>query len=306
MGLFVADYSFSRPDPRALKAAGYSGVLRYVCPDNPNTHGKIITRAEYDALRAAGLTVTLNFEWSTTREINGGYQGGVDDARVAEAQANAIGYPSDEPIYFSCDTYSTPAQVGAYHQGVKAVCRRPIGFYGGMGTGLSLMVAGLVSRLWVANAASWSGFSQWSDLRARVAPEAHLIQHLDHPLGFAGAIDHNEVLRPDFGGGNTVDVQLENDLKWLIGVIKGDKNANAVPNFVTDIHTACSHVSSILATAQSANKNATSAVAALAALTETIKSIPAVQDGALSDADIARVADGVFKLFQAHPLVPRD
>lgn len=199
----VADYSFSRPDPHALKAAGYGGVMRYLAPDNPSTHGKLIFPAEYQALLAAGLTVTLNFEWTTTRATQG-HDAGYSDAQVAGQQADALGYPAGSAIYYSVDESATVDAVRPYFQGIHDAGGRPAGFYGGQPIGLELMREGLVSHLWVANAASWSGFPSWDSLRANVAPEAHLIQHLDHPLGFDGQVDHNEVLRDDYQGDSDV------------------------------------------------------------------------------------------------------
>lgn len=182
-----------------MYAAGYRVVLRYVCQDTASTHGKLISKTEYDALRAAGLEVLLNYEWSTQRPLAAGAAGGQLDAEVANAQADNVGYPTTKPIYVSVDTAATVDQVRPYFQGWRA-SRRPVGFYGGQQVGLALLREGLVSHLWVANAASWSGFNSWDALRANVSGEAHMIQHLDHPLGFAGAIDHNEILRPDYGG----------------------------------------------------------------------------------------------------------
>ncbi len=58
----VLDYSLARPSPSQIKAKGYIGMLRYVAPV-PMDAPKVITAAEYKALRAAGLQVVLNWEW---------------------------------------------------------------------------------------------------------------------------------------------------------------------------------------------------------------------------------------------------
>ncbi len=283
----VADYSFARPDPGALKAAGYEGVMRYVAPDNPSTHGKLIFPPEYAALEAAGLCVTLNFEWTTTR-ANEGNSAGYDDAQTANQQAAALGYPTWRPVYFSVDESATVDTVRAYFQGVHSQSAHPVGFYGGQGVGVELMREGLVQYLWVANAASWSGFSSWDALRAAVAPEAHLIQHLDHPLGFDGQIDHNEVLRPDYAGA-VMDPQLQADLEWLIATIKGVPTN--VPNFLTDIHAAVANIAPTLAQAQSNGKAIAALGQQIAAQSVAAGIDPAAIARAVLDAASARLAN---------------
>lgn len=195
MTSYLADYSFARPSPAALKAAGYSAVSRYLSHDK----SKNISPPEYAALEAAGLTVMLNWETTTTRALQGA-AAGQDDAKDANDQADEVGYPLTAPIYFSVDTAATLNSVGPYFQALHTYSRRPVGYYGGQAVGLALEGLGYVTHLWVSNAASWSGFTSWTALRAAVDPRVHLIQHLDHPLGFDGAIDHNEILRPDFLG----------------------------------------------------------------------------------------------------------
>lgn len=192
---FLADYSWSRPPPAALKAAGYTAVSRYLS----NDPSKNITAGEYRALEQAGLAVMLNWETTTTRALEGA-AAGAQDAQAANAQADTVGYPGSAPIYYSVDTGATVDQVRPYFQAVHAHGGRPVGFYGGQAVGLQLLREGVVTHLWVSNAASWSGYPNWQTLRANVAPEAHLIQHLDAPLGFAGQIDHNEILRSDYLG----------------------------------------------------------------------------------------------------------
>jgi hypothetical protein len=55
----VADYSAGPISPAKLRAAGITGVVRYV---TGGSSGKHITRTEYQDLRAAGLDVALVYE----------------------------------------------------------------------------------------------------------------------------------------------------------------------------------------------------------------------------------------------------
>lgn len=275
----VADYSFARPDPNALKAAGYEGVMRYLCPDLPATHGKLILPPEYDALLAAGLTVTCNFEWFQTRPTQG-HDAGYSDAQIANQQAVALGYPAGRVIYYSVDTGTTVDAVRPYFQGIHdAAGPYLVGFYGGQPIGLELMREGLVSHLWIANAASWSGFPDWQSLRAGVAPEAHLIQHLDHPLGFDGEIDHNEVLRDDYSGDDMTPDQANQLAAVNLRCIDLENKVTALYNATFDFHNA-SGLSDIaqrvtnVATAVGKLASPASGTVDVAALTAAIQALP--------------------------------
>lgn len=99
-----------RIDPAVLKAAGVSTVFRYL--SYPSALGKVIGNAEYDELRAAGLTVILNWEWDA-QDWLGGTSAGTSHGREAVRQAKSLGYPSGMPIVGSCDFNITSAQWSA-------------------------------------------------------------------------------------------------------------------------------------------------------------------------------------------------
>lgn len=202
---YAIDYAFARPVPEDIKAAGYTGVLRYLAPVNNATRGKLATKTEVDALRRAGLDVTLNFEWYETRPTKG-YQAGVDDARVANEQAAAIGYPLTCAIYFSVDFGASWPAVREYFRGVAMASKYPVGVYGG----LTIIAAAFSEHMarfgWVTNAASWSGQSRWSALEPLArAYGCHLLQHLhsNTPFHVRGvpdaAFDPNTILVADYG-----------------------------------------------------------------------------------------------------------
>lgn len=162
----VVDYSWARPSPEALRAAGFVGAIRYVSPDRT---GKNIDAAERDRLRGAGLALTLNWESTTHRALEG-WAAGRQDALDADRMADALGYPPNAAIYWSCDTYATADQVRPYYQGVAANARRPVGAYGGSRAIVPLLNERIVAYYWQAKATSWSD--------RYPHPQAHLVQQV--------------------------------------------------------------------------------------------------------------------------------
>lgn len=163
----ILDYSFARPSPAAIKAAGYSGVMRYLSVDNPQTHGKIITSTEVDALHAAGLSVGLVWEYTAGRAGEGG-AAGQSDVRAAENAAMGLGYPRSLPIFYAVDYGADPNAVLPYFQGINSVAVYPVGAYGSAAVVSSVMSAFSADYGWQTSA--WS-----NDV---VLPNAHLYQRL--------------------------------------------------------------------------------------------------------------------------------
>lgn len=144
------DYSFARPGLAEAKLDGAVGAFRYLCPDLPNTHGKLLTAAERDAILHAGLDLVLNFEWYATRCLEG-HAAGVEDGKTALAQALALGYPAGAAIYFSVDTDThNYAALEAYFSGVWSVLagHYQIGAYGSYDVVVHLLAKGLAKFGW--------------------------------------------------------------------------------------------------------------------------------------------------------------
>lgn len=125
------DYSTSRPNPWALKAAGKHFASRYVGPGGKDKH---LTRDEAVALSAAGVAIIANAEqWEDS--ALGGYAVGVAHALSAHTMAIACGMPPDRPIYFSVDFDVSVGQwnlVAQYFRGVASVIGlERTGIYGG-------------------------------------------------------------------------------------------------------------------------------------------------------------------------------
>lgn len=210
--IFGAD-SFGPQDGPGLKAHHYDVILRYVSFVNALTKPKIITKPEFEGYKAAGLHPILNYEWHETR-CQQGFSAGAEDGQITLDKMKEIGYPATDPCYFSDDTGGTTInQLIAYFGGVASkLPTSRIGYYGGQGKGLQLMDLGKITKLWVANAASWSGYNSWQQLRANLSPRAHIFQHLnaDQPLGWNNSIDHNDIPRADYAGGKEVAFDLTN------------------------------------------------------------------------------------------------
>ncbi|GIH03836.1 hypothetical protein Rhe02_19030 [Rhizocola hellebori] len=183
------DYSWGRPRPSAIAAAGYSFVCRYV---SWSTTGKNLTRSEADALRAAGLDIVTNWEYEASEAL-GGYSAGVENATEANRQAIVCGMPSSRPIYFSVDWDASAAQQGtinAYFDGIASVIGRSrTGAYGGFNVIDRLFDAGKVTWGWQTYA--WSG-GNW-DSRAE-------LRQVQNGITVDGAdCDRNEAHAADFG-----------------------------------------------------------------------------------------------------------
>lgn len=143
-----ADYSAGRPGGAALRAAGFSGVIRYV-----GTPGrtKNITAGEYQDLVGHNLSVLLVHE-NGTGDVLRGYAGGVADARAALANARACSIPDSVGIATASDRHLTAAQVrtGVQYQAgfasVLGVART--GAYGFSEYVSAVRAAGTASWLW--------------------------------------------------------------------------------------------------------------------------------------------------------------
>lgn len=143
------DFSFSRPNIDQLWDDGKRFVMRYLAPDSPATHGKILFADEAKALSDKGFLIGAVFEWYETRPTEGAVAGDAD-ARFAVARLAADGAPADAPVYFAVDFQPDASQMAAvrsYFVGaVNAIGRERVGVYGGYDT--IAAVADVVGWLW--------------------------------------------------------------------------------------------------------------------------------------------------------------
>lgn len=159
--LFV-DYAWQHPNPGAIVADGYAGVIRYLSTDPT----KNLSASERDELHAAGLGILLVWETAAQRALDGSVAGSAD-AALAEAQADALGYPAGCPIFYAVDFNATPDQIAAYFAGIAKTAKRPIGLYGS-GTVVDNLVRLGARYGWQTSA--WSG--------PYISPNAYVYQRL--------------------------------------------------------------------------------------------------------------------------------
>ncbi|MGW3992231.1 glycoside hydrolase domain-containing protein [Amycolatopsis sp. NPDC004772] len=184
------DYSAGRPSADAVVKAGHSGVIRYI-----GTPGrtKNITKTEYADMTAKGVGVALVYE-NHAGDAAGGFAAGQTAARLARADADSIGFPSDRPIYFAVDsdqvTAANFAAVSAYLDGAASVLGSidRVGVYGEYDV-IEKNVGPHARYGW--QTAAWSGGKRSS--------KAALFQRLGQI--YVGGIqsDVNDILAADWG-----------------------------------------------------------------------------------------------------------
>lgn len=128
-----------------------TGVIRYIdAPDR--LRAKHTNKAEYDSHIAAGLSVRLVFQ-NTTTDADGGYAAGVANAQRALSGANYLGYNG---VIFFCNDRTTVPNVQAwrdYLRGAATVLGKSrVGAYG-FNNALNAAI-GYASAFWQAGRAS--------------------------------------------------------------------------------------------------------------------------------------------------------
>lgn len=208
----ILDYSWARPAPAAIKAAGYGGVIRYISYEP----SKNLSRAERDALWAQGLSIGLVWETTAQAPLQGRAKG-VEHAREANAQAQAHGWPSGKALIYAVDFDPTPSQypaVADYFRGALSVGGRPVGVYGP-----DQVLDYLAEHVGLAcywQCAAWSGWGTGSGGSIFVPAYGRPVQLSRHAclFQFYGSerlptTDHNE--STPHAGGQLVDLMYHPD-----------------------------------------------------------------------------------------------
>ena len=162
----------------------FSGIIRYVS----DTHAKNITKDEFETALELGLAVALVCEQADQQALRGA-QGAQHDARIANAQADAVGYDPDATIYYIAEDPHRldVARWPTVEEYFRNLSGRPRGAYGGLKLVTHLMDLGLASHGWVVE--SWGGES----------PRVHLVQRVNNPDKHGLHIDVDSVVQADFG-----------------------------------------------------------------------------------------------------------
>jgi hypothetical protein len=184
----AADYSYTQPRPKAVKAAGIDLVLRYV----PVGKGKDLTAPEVVLIHAADVDLAVVFERTANRAAEGAKAGEADVA-YAEREMDKLGYPEDAVIFYAVDFDTTPARVKPYLDAARAASKRPFGVYG------SYKVIEGVQADYYWQTEAWSSDPKNPGSRLHSA-KAHLIQKVGRTRSIAGvpatAWDENIVRKP--------------------------------------------------------------------------------------------------------------
>lgn len=178
-----ADYSGGRPSAAALKAAGFSGVVRYVGPGSP---GKLLTASEYRDLTAGGLDVLLVAElgtgdsWGTSTDDD--YGRGRGNSLSGLNHAKNCGVPDSKLfIYGASDAHtSTQWQITDtvdYMRGFRDVLGwNREGHYGFSDTNVAVHNSGVSSGFWRCGSQPSTADKAWVNLWQRnVAPSARTV-----------------------------------------------------------------------------------------------------------------------------------
>ena len=119
------DFSYARPTPETVAALGLD-ILVYTGPARPD-------KAYLDAMRAAGVAVTLVQESDPNRSQQG-FAAGVADAQYADSRADEVDHQGSIAYVVSDGSAGDPSsgadQIAQYAAGVQSVSRRPFFFYG--------------------------------------------------------------------------------------------------------------------------------------------------------------------------------
>lgn len=150
--LHYADWAYGRPGGRALAAAGFGGVVRYL-----SKHAKkCLDAAEVADYRSAGVAVHAVYE-DTAGEALDGRQRGQENATRAVAQARALGWDAG-CIYFAVDTDVPEGMlrhVANYFRGINSVMPPGyVGVYGKAAVVEYVHALGLAKFRW--QTAAWS------------------------------------------------------------------------------------------------------------------------------------------------------
>lgn len=187
--MFVLDYSSGFPDPAAVVAAGYVGIVRYI--GTPG-RGKNLTRAEAAAMLAAEVPIGLVYEESAGWML-GGVSAGVRAAQaaLADAQNCRVGVRN---VFFAADfDVTSTAQMTAVERcldGAAGVLGRSrVGVYGEA----DVIDACLGQRhaTWGWQTRAWSG--------GRLSSRAHLLQQVGYVYPGGVQCDRSTVLQQDWG-----------------------------------------------------------------------------------------------------------
>lgn len=114
---------------RALAGAGYRFAARYLVP--AAYAWKRLTRAEAEAITAAGLQIISVYETSANRPA-GGASAGLADGAAALREARTVGQPEGSAIYFAVDYDAGASDFDEIEAYLKAAASQMPGYEAGV------------------------------------------------------------------------------------------------------------------------------------------------------------------------------
>ena len=182
------DYSFGRPNPVGLKAAGYAFVVRYLSGGNSS---KDVTKSEIVGLRAAGLSFALVWEQGG-EAARGGFPAGVVAGKAAQTQLAALGLTGPRPVVYAAVDYDPQgtdiATAVEYVRGFAKVLGPRAGVYGSEKV-LTAVYAAVHDCHWYWHTYAWGNPPAFAQLR-----------QVKNGVSVAGAtVDLCEAWAPDYG-----------------------------------------------------------------------------------------------------------
>lgn len=192
-----ADYAGGAPGGGALRAAGFTGAIRYV---GIGGGFKRLTAAEYGDLVANGIEVLAVAE-NTTTDVESGYSGGVANANAAKSDLAALGMPADTLVFAAADETSPNLTAGVdYVRGFRDTLG--LASTGAYGFGVfvrAVQAAGVASVYWQAGVepASGAGVHFWQRNGSNGAPTQTVVNGI--------TCDINDQLLPLPSAGVTYD-----------------------------------------------------------------------------------------------------
>ncbi|WP_027085391.1 DUF1906 domain-containing protein [Cohnella panacarvi] len=164
---------------KSLVAAGQTFAARYLVPITYKW--KRLTRAEAEAITAAGMKIISVFETTANRPA-GGAKYGTEDGKAALAEAREIRQPAGSAIYFAVDYDAHPRDydaIEAYlHAAASQLSGYKVGVYGSYAVIEEMAKRGAAKHFWQTYA--------WS--RGKKSARANVWQHKNgvtlagHPL----------------------------------------------------------------------------------------------------------------------------
>ncbi|KMZ43998.1 DUF1906 domain-containing protein [Bacillus sp. FJAT-27238] len=170
---------------RAMAAAGMKFVCRYLVP--ASMQWKRLTRAEAEAITAAGMQVVSVFQRGTN-DAAGGAANGQRDGAAAFQEAKQIGQPNGTAIYFAVDYDAQTKDYAAIEAYLKAAAKElpgySVGVYGSYAVVEEMAKRGACKNFWQTYA--------WS--RGKLSKAANLYQYKNGQELAGHTVDYNDAL----------------------------------------------------------------------------------------------------------------